>query len=181
MDALSSPTLRQSTGKTAKRPAEVTPVPMVASSTTKAAKRIRRVTPKRITKLAPETPSTNGNKNVKLALETPFTNGNKNVKLALETPFANGNESVKPVPETPSTNGNKNDNDNKVNRQSNNTGNFYQDVHRMLSESTVENPRLLQWSEDGTAFFYNDDDKVELTQWIGKFGTYGMAVYSGRR
>jgi hypothetical protein len=62
----------------------------------------------------------------------------------------------------------------KNKRQPKHKTNFYQDVYNFLEQSTVENPELIRWSDDGTAIVYDDTDKAKLTQWLAKFGTYSM-------
>jgi hypothetical protein len=54
--------------------------------------------------------------------------------------------------------------------------NFYQSVYDLVEQSTVENPELIRWRDDGKAFVYDETDKVKLTQFLGKFGTYGVIV-----
>jgi hypothetical protein len=59
-----------------------------------------------------------------------------------------------------------------VKRESKPKRNFFQDVHDMLEQSTLANSKLIRWTDDGTAFYYDDKNLAKLTQWLAKFGTY---------
>lgn len=50
--------------------------------------------------------------------------------------------------------------------------NFFQAVYDMLEQSTAMNPKLIRWTEDGTAFSHDDKNIVKLSQWLTTFGTY---------
>jgi hypothetical protein len=57
-------------------------------------------------------------------------------------------------------------------RKSKPNPNFFQDVYDLLEQSTLENSKLIRWTDDGKAFHYDDKNLGKLTQWLTKFGTY---------
>jgi hypothetical protein len=131
MNALLSPTLRQSTGNNAgdlKRPAEVTPVPTSTTITSKRSRHVT-VTPKRIGESATEPVSANDN-------------SKSRVKRKVKDPT-----------------------------------NLYRDVYNLLEESTAKHPELIRWTDDGKGFFCDGKDKVKISEWLAKLGTYGVIDY----
>jgi hypothetical protein len=56
--------------------------------------------------------------------------------------------------------------------------NFFRAVYDMLEQSTAMNPKLIRWTEDGTAFSHDDKNIVKLSQWLTTFGTYGSIAPS---
>jgi hypothetical protein len=63
-------------------------------------------------------------------------------------------------------------------RKSKPNPNFFQDVYDLLEQSTLANSKLIRWTEDGKAFYYDYKNLGELAQWLTKFGTYRVVGLS---